>query len=230
MSIFKKVMTAIRGGVNEAGEAIVDANGVRIFEQEIRDAEGHIAKAKNDLTGVMANKMQAERESTRLAKEIAEHENYAGQALEKSDETLALQVAEKIADLEAQKAESDANVASFDKSVVRLKELVKKSERQIGEYKRQISMAKTTENVQKATSAISDNFSSSNSKLLNAKDSLERIKAKQQQFDDKLAAAEELEAEGSDASLKSQLAAAGIGEQSSNANSVLERLKAKQNK
>ena len=38
MSVFKKIMTALRGGAREAGEAIVDANGIRIFEQEIKDA------------------------------------------------------------------------------------------------------------------------------------------------------------------------------------------------
>ncbi|MFB1000861.1 MAG: PspA/IM30 family protein, partial [Colwellia sp.] len=117
---------------------------------------------------------------------------------------------------------------SFSGSANRLKELVKKSERQVGEYKRQLSMVKTTESVQKATSAITDNFSSSNSKLLNAKDSLERIKAKQQKFDDQMKAAEVLESENSDNSLAAQLKEAGIGGADNSANSVLDRLKAKQ--
>jgi len=89
-------------------------------------------------------------------------------------------------------------------------------------------MVKTTESVQKATSAITDNFSSSNSKLLNAKDSLERIKAKQQKFDDQMKAAEVLESENSDNSLAAQLKEAGIGGSDNSASSVLDRLKAKQ--
>jgi phage shock protein A len=64
--------------------------------------------------------------------------------------------------------------------------------------------------------------------LLSAKDSLERIKAKQQKFDDKMKAAEILESENSDSSLTAQLKAAGIGSQENSANSVLERIKAKQ--
>jgi len=228
MSIFKKIMTAIRGGASEAGEAIIDANATRIFEQEIRDAGNHLTKAKRDLTGVMAEQMSAKRDITRLEKEIHEHEGYAGQALEKGDETLALAVAEKIATLESELADQQQALESFTGNADRLKELVKKSERQINEHKRQLSMVKTTESVQKATSAITDNFSSSNSKLLSAKDSLERIKAKQQKFDDKMKAAEVLESENSDTSLAAQLKAAGIGEQNSNANSVLDRIKAKQ--
>ncbi|WP_019028433.1 PspA/IM30 family protein [Colwellia piezophila] len=227
MSIFKKIMTAIRGGASEAGEAIIDANATRIFEQEIRDAEHHLTKAKRDLTGVMAEQMAAKREIDRLTREITEHEGYAMQALEKGDETLAIAVAEKIANLESTLADQQHAHDSFSGSADRLKDLVKKSERQVAEHKRQLSMVKTTESVQKATSAITDNFSSSNSKLLSAKDSLERIKAKQQKFDDKMKAAELLDSEDSDTSLQAQLKAAGIGSQDNSANSVLERLKAK---
>ncbi|MEW6982387.1 PspA/IM30 family protein [Colwelliaceae bacterium 6471] len=228
MSIFKKIMTAIRGGATEVGESIVDSNATRIFEQEIRDAENHLTKAKRDLTGVMAQQMAASREVDRIKREVVEHEGYAVQALEKNDETLALAVAEKIASLESELATQQQALDSFEGNANRLKELVKKSERQVAEYKRQLSMVKTTESVQKATSAITDNFSSSNSKLLNAKDSLERIKAKQQQFDDKMKAAELLESEDSDSSLEAKLKEAGIGSQDASANSVLERLKAKQ--
>lgn len=228
MSIFKKIMTAIRGGASEVGEAIVDSNATRIFEQEIRDAENHLTKAKRDLTGVMAQQMASKREVDRIQREITEHEGYAVQALDKGDETLALAVAEKIAALESELTSQQQSLDSFENSANRLKELVKKSERQVNEFKRQLSMVKTTESVQKATSAITDNFSSSNSKLLSAKDSLERIKAKQVKFDDQMKAAELLESENSDNSLAAQLKEAGIGSTDTNANSVLERLKAKQ--
>ncbi|OUS31992.1 phage shock protein A [Thalassotalea sp. 42_200_T64] len=227
MSIFKKIMTAIRGGANEMGEGIVDANATRIFEQEIRDAENHLTKAKRDLTSVMAQQMSSSRDLDKVKRDIVEHESYVAQALEKNNETLALQVAEKIANMENELASQQQALDSFSTNADRLKDLVKKGERQVTEYKRQLSMVKTTNSVQKATSAITDNFSSSNSKLLNAKDSLERIKAKQQKFDDQLKAAELLEAEDSDSSLEAQLKAAGIGNQDNSANSVLERLKAK---
>lgn len=228
MSIFKKIMTAIRGGATEVGEAIVDSNATRIFEQEIRDAENHLTQAKRDLTGVMAQQMAASRDVDRVKREIVEHEGYAVQALDKGDETLALAVAEKIAALESELATQQQALESFEGNANRLKELVKKSERQVAEYKRQLSMVKTTESVQKATSAITDNFSSSNSKLLNAKDSLERIKAKQQKFDDRMKAAEVLESENSDNSLEAKLKEAGIGQADASASSVLDRLKAKQ--
>jgi len=227
MSIFKKIITAVRGGARETGEAIVDANATRIFEQEIRDSEKHVTIAKRDLTEVMAKQMQAARELAQLQASIKEHEGYAMQALNQGNEALAIEVAEKIAELEHSAEDQQQANESYLKSADRLKELIKKSERQLTDYKRQLSMVKTTQSVQKATSAITDNFVASNSKLLSAKDSLERIKQKQAMFDDKLKAAEQLESENSDTSLKSKLQGAGIGAQQSNAQSILARLKAK---
>lgn len=228
MSLFKKITTAIRGGAREAGEAIVDANSTRIFEQEIKDAEKHLAKAKQDLTGVMANKMSTGRELERVKKEIEKHEGYATQALNKGEEALALEVAEKIAHMEVELTEHQQAYDNFEQSIARLKNLIKKTERQLVDYQRRLTMVKTTESVHKATATITDNFSQSNSSLLNAKSSLERIQKRQQEFEDKLKAGEELEAEMSDKSLEDKLANAGIVETGNKANDVLARLRSKQ--
>ncbi len=228
MSILNKILTAVRGGAREVGESIVDANGTRIFEQEIRDSQEHLAKAKRDLTDVMAKQMQTKREVKRLGDSITEHEDYAGQALTKGDEGLALEIAEKIATMDAEKADQDSSLATFSSHVDRLKDLVKKTERQIKDHERQLAMVKTTESVQKATAAITDNFASSNSKILNAKDSLERIKKRQQNFDDKLKAAEQLQDELVDKSLNDKLKSAGIGKTENSAASILDRIKSKQ--
>ena len=225
MSILRKIMTAVRGGAREMGELVVDANGTRIFEQAIKDAETHLRKAKQDLTDIMAKQMQASRQVESLSKEIAEHEKYAGQALDKGDEALALEIAEKISSLEIDLAEQQQVHDTFTGHVSRLKDLVKKSDRQIKEYERQLSMVKTTESVQKASAAITDNFASSSSKILSAKDSLERIKKRQQNNFDRLEAAEQLENENTDKSLADKMKAAGIGETSASASSVLDRIK-----
>jgi len=229
MSLLKKIFTAIRGGAREVGEAIVDVNSVRILEQEIQDADEHLNKAKQDLTSVMAKEMQANREMERYKKDIEQYEGYAMQALEKGDETLAIEIAEKIAGLEAELSTHSETKTTFSSHATRLRELVKKTERQLGEYKRQLVMVKTTESVQKATSTITDNFTSSNSKLLSATESLERIKKKQQDFDDRMKAAETLEQETSGASLEEKMRNSGIGGQAHSASSVLSRLKSQKN-
>ena len=127
--VFNKLWTALRGGVREIGDAVVDANGVRIFEQEIEDARHNISDAKRSLTEVMANKMQAERKVKQYQSDIAENESFAVKALEKNDEALALEVAEKIAKLEVEKGEQDTIVSRLDKQVVSLKNNIKQAEK-----------------------------------------------------------------------------------------------------
>lgn len=227
MNILKKIMTAIRGGTREIGEAIVDSQGTRIFAQEIEDAKESLNQAKHDLTEVMAKEMQTGRKIETLQIDITKHETFVAEALEKNEEELALELAGKVATLEAEKAELDKAKLAYGEHVAKLKKLMETSERQLAEYERQLTMVKTTENVQKATAAITDNFSSANSTLLSAKESLERIRQKQEDFDDRYLAAEQLKNESAGTNLAEKMEKAGIGESNSNAKAVLERIKQK---
>lgn len=227
MNIFKKLMTAMRGGAREVGEAMVDAQGTRIFEQEIHDAKDRLAEAKNELTNVMAEETQAQRKLQLIKSDIRKHEGYVNEALDKGDESLALDLAGKIAELEKDLAEQSSVVKSYIAHVNKLKEMMHKAERQIKEYERQLTMVKTTESVQKASEAITDSFVSTNSDMLSAKESLERIKQKQEHHEDRLQAAEQLEQEEMDAVLSEKMEKAGVGQEGPDANSVLERIKSK---
>lgn len=227
MSILKKIVTAIRGGAREVGEAVVDANAIRILEQEIHDQQDAIAKAKDALTEVMADESKTGRQINAIKDRIAEHEGYASQALEKGDEALALEVAEKIAEYENELAEMQPVLDGYKASVASLKDQIRKAEKSIQEHKRELSVVKTTERVQKARVSVNSSLSSGVSKSSAARDSLNRIKERQQRLDDKISAAETLNAENTDADLKARLSAAGIGETKSKANDILERLKKK---
>lgn len=229
MNILKKIITALRGGTREIGEAIIDSQGTRIFAQEIEDAKESLAKAKHDLTEVMAKEMQTTRQMESLKANIAKNEGFVADALSKGEEDLALEIAEKVAGLEAELATLGEAKARYTAHVEKLKTLMESAEKQLTEYDRQLTMVKTTENVQKATATITENFIASNSTLLSAKESLERIRAKQADFDDRFLAAEQLESEASGAKLEDKMKAAGIGEETANAKAVLARIKARQN-
>ena len=225
-SVLNKIWTALRGGVREMGDAIVDSNGVRIFEQEIVDAKASIGQAKHNLTEVMARKMQAERKVSTLVEEIRSHETYASKALDQSDETLALEVAGKIATLENDKAEQDAIVARLTGQVEQLKAHIKKAEKLIADHERELSIVRTTESVQKATEQVVENVASNSSTLNSARESLERIKARQEMKQDQMEAGELLEKEMSGNDLDSKLESAGIKGESASAADILARIKA----
>ena len=227
MSILSKIFTAIKGGARGVGEAIVDANGVRIFEQEIADAQNALQSAKKNLTEVMAKEMQTKRKVAAIDDSLAEHEGFAGQALEKGDEALALEIAEKIAQFENEKVELEEVLATYSSSVAQLKAQVKEAEKTIKENQRQLSMVKTTESVQKATMAVNDTLATNSNSMSSAKASLERIKQRQADRADQLAAAKQLDNEENGGDLKAKMAAAGIGDTKSKGDDVLARLKAK---
>lgn len=229
MSVLRKIFTAIRGGAREVGESIVDSNSIRIFEQEIKDAESELEKGKRDLTAVMAQEMQASRKIESLQKELEKHESFASQALEKGNEELALEIAQKMAELQSELEIQQKAQASFASHIERLKAMIKKTTKALTDMQRQLTMVKTTESVQKATTAISNNYASGSSKLLSAKESLDRIKQKQQDLDDRMAAGEILSHELNGNDLDTKLKDAGIIKEDNKAKDILEKLKSKQN-
>ena len=227
MSLLKKIFTALRGGAREVGENIVDANGVRIFEQEMKDAENQLAKAKHDLTEVMAKEMQASRKVKSISEDISKHEGYATQALEKGDETLALEIAQKIADFQGELNIQQQAQASFSAHVDRLKAMIKKTGKGLADMQRQLVMVKTTESVQKATVSISNSYASGSSKLLSAKESLDRIQERQSHLEDRLKANEALNDEFNNTDLDAKMKEAGIIDGGSDAADILAKIKAK---
>ena len=124
MSIWAKVATAIRGGVNEAGEAIVDNQALRILDQEIRDADNELIKSKEALTSIIAKRKLADKKVESLKASMAEYEGYAIQALDKGDEDLATEIAEKIANIETELSGEEPLAASFADSEAQLRKAV----------------------------------------------------------------------------------------------------------
>ncbi|MES9831721.1 MAG: PspA/IM30 family protein [Candidatus Thiodiazotropha sp. DIVDIV] len=228
MEFLKKLITAIRGGSRELGEAVLDSQGIRIYEQEIEDAKAAIKQAEQDLTGVMAKEMQAGREVDRLQKEVTDFENKALSALDKGEESLAADVAERIATLEVELEAQQTAKNQFSAHVESVKDMIKQTHAKIREHEREISMVKTTDNVQKAAKSINQHIDGGTSKMVAAKESLERIKHRQQNESDRMVASETLDAEMSGESLEKKLKDAGIGKESERKQQILERLKSKQ--
>jgi phage shock protein A len=228
MSVIKKMVTLLRGSVREIGESVVDANATRIYEQEILDAKHNIEQARGDLTLVMAKEMQSAREIERLKGEVTRFETLAIEALNKAQEGLAEEVAAKVATIEQElEAQTQAH-ASYAIQVAKLKELIKTAEARVREHERQLAMAKTTESVYRATQSISDSIGSGGSKLVSARESLERIKQRHEDLADRMTAANQLENELGHSALEKKLAAAGIGDGSDRARKAMERIRARQ--
>lgn len=228
MNVWAKAITALRGGLNEAGEAVVDSQALRILDQEVRDASEELNESKSALAEIMARQKLSAEKVKQLEAKIAEHEGYALKALEKNDESLAGEVAQKIADFENQLANERDVGAGFAESATRLREAVSQAEHNIRHLKQQVDTVKAVDNVQRAQTAVAERFSGSNSKLRTAMDSLERIKEKHALEAAKMNAARELAGETSQTDLQRKLEDAGIAPKGTQASDILARLKEKQ--
>ena len=227
MNIINKLLTAIRGGAREIGEAVVDSQSMRVFEQEIEDSKASLEEAKEGLTEILAKKMATERKLGELKSQIEENEGYAMKALEKSDEALALQVAEKIAKLETTSDETASELDGYSRNVELLKAQIQEAEKIIAEHERELSMVKTRESVQQATKSVTQTVTANESSIGSARESLERIKQKQQSEQDKLEAGIELRKEMEGDDLDAKLKESGIKHEKHSAEEVLARLKSK---
>lgn len=227
MSIWAKVATAVRGGVSEAGEAIVDSQALRILDQEIRDADNALLKSKEALTGIIAKRKLAQKKVGSLKSSLEEYEGYAIQALDKGDENLAAEIAEKIAGMETELFGEDGVAKSFADSEAQLRRALTQTESNLKRLKQQVDTVKATETVQRAQAAVAARHSGADSSMSSAVDSLERLKIRQAERAAQFEAAKELAESTEEVSLKDKLKAAGIVDGGAKGGDVLARLKAK---
>ncbi len=228
MNVWSKLLTAVRGGVHEAGEAVVDSQALRILDQEIRDADQELHRSREALAGIMAKQKLAAEQVAKLQAKVAEYEQYALKALDAGNEALAREVAEKIANLEVSLNSEREQADAFAASVAQLRKAVSQAESNIKRLKQQADTIKATESVHKAQLAVSQRYGGSQAKMHTALESLERIKRKQAERGARMEAAAELAAEADvDQALDQKLREAGIVAESGSADSVLARLKGK---
>ncbi len=229
MGVLKDLMQAVRGGANEVGEAIVDANAIRILEQEIRDAESAIASAKQSLTRMKSSEIGLKRDLSTLGADIADYEQKAIAALNAGEEALATEVAERIAELEGERDDKAGEQAALNEEVNKIHAMIKARERTIQKNKRELDKVRTVQELQRATESVSRNFAATGSKGHRVSQALDRVKAKQQNWQDRMEAGEWMESQEGVDDIDAKLKAKGIGASGASAGSdVLARLKARQ--
>lgn len=226
MSIWSKLFTLGRAGAHEAGEQVIDANALRILDQEIRDADMAQGKARDDLAGLVARRRMLEQETQSFRDQIGKYESSARAAMAKGDQDLARQVAQRIADLEQQTAVKAPQIEDMRTAEQKIHSAVAGTDRRIETLRREVEVVKVNESVQKAQSAVAARGAGAGASLGSAADSLARIKERQMIRGERIKAAGELEDMRTGADLDEKLRIAGILPGQSSADDVLARLSA----
>lgn len=128
MNIWSTWCSALRGGMSDASETLADSQALRILDQEVRDVDQALRSAKESLAQVMARQAVLAERVQASAVGIAEHEARAIKALHAGNQTLALQVAERIAQLEAERQTEQAQAQGFTAHIEQLRKVVNQLE------------------------------------------------------------------------------------------------------
>jgi phage shock protein A len=224
MSVWNKLITAVRGGINETAEAVADSQALRILDQEIRDAKEDLRRSDHSLTTIMAKRKLAEQKVTSLQSSISEYEAHAITANEKGDQQLALDCAQKVVELRTQMETEQQYVDQFTQSEKTLRQNISQAKSNLRRMEQQVDVVKATESVQKAQTAVSSRHLGANAKMKTAAESLSRIQDRQKQRQAELEAASELAADESGNELDKRLQQAGIMHGGTTADDELARI------
>jgi phage shock protein A len=224
MSIWNKLFTLGRAGAHEATAAVVDANALRILDQEIRDADAAQGKARDDMATLVARRRILEKEVAGFRDQVVKYEASARAAVQKGDMDLARQVAQRIADLEQDIALKEPQIGDMRAAEDQLHQAVTATDRRIETLRREVEVVKVNESVQKAQAAVSARGAGAGASLGSAADSLARIKERQMIRGERIKAAGELEDRRTGADLDEKLRLAGILPGQSSADDILARL------
>lgn len=223
MSVWRKLVTAVKGGVTEAAEAVADSQAIRILEQEIRDAKEELRRSDHARTQILAKCKLAQQKVDSLQSSISQYEEHARKAVD-TDRQLALDCAQKVADLKAEMNTEQQYLDQFKQSEKQLAENISQAKNNLRRLEQQVDMVKATESVQKAQVAVSSRHMGANSKMKTATESLQRIQDKQNMRNAELQAAQELAADESTDDLEKRLANAGIKGGETSADDELSRI------
>lgn len=223
MSVWKKLITAVKGGANEAAQAVADGQAIRILEQEIREAKDELRKSDHARTQILAKCKLSQQKVESFNASITEYENHARKAAD-NDRQLALDCAQKVAELKEERSQEQAYLDQFHQSEKQLAQNIQQAKANLRRLEQQVDMVKATESVQKAQVAVSSRHMGANSKMKTATESLSRIQEKQKMRSAELQAAEELASEDSNTDLEKRLAEAGIKGGKTSADDELSRI------
>jgi phage shock protein A len=223
MSVWRKLVTAVKGGATEAAQSVADSQAIRILEQEIRDAKDELRKSDHARTQILAKCKLAQQKVDSLQASVDQYEEHARKAID-TDRQLALDCAQKVGDLRAEQDGEQKYLDQFKQSEKQLAVNIKQAKSNLKRLEQQVDMVKATESVQKAQVAVSSRHLGANSKMKTATESLSRIQDKQNLRNAELQAAEELATEESSDDLSKRLASAGIAGGNASADDELSRI------
>ena len=141
MSVMRKLNTLFRANARGAAEVILDANAIRIYEQEIIDAEELLTRRRDAMATMIANRNELERELEIVKATIVRREEQLQRvpAAERDDALLEL-AAEEIAAAENQQQQLEIQLAELTLRIRELEAILRQLISEIKQHRRDLKL------------------------------------------------------------------------------------------
>jgi len=228
MNIFTKVVGLVRKSVSELTDAVTDIDGqhkttaTEQLTDQVQSARASLSQSQQTLTKLEAHQRGLELNLATNKEQIATLEKEAIAALNAKDEHYALAVAENISRLTKDQHKEALTLRLASEATEREQYRVDNAKRVFEELEREAAMIQVTQTVQETTAQLRDQLDTGKGSLTSARETLDRIKAKQQTNDDLQAAEDEIEQHQD---INQQMQDAGIEEDPLSPESIIEKLK-----
>lgn len=141
MNIFNKLNTLLRANVRESVEQLTDSNAIRIYRQEIVEAEMLLAQRRDALAVTIATRKELEQEADALKKRIGKREQQVSRLPETDlSEDLLKLAAMEIATSETQLAASQRRHFEVCEQIQREESALRKLLGEIRQHRRDIKL------------------------------------------------------------------------------------------
>lgn len=227
MTMLRKLASLFTATLQQPLHDMLDHNAITIFEQEIRQAEEALPTARYHLASVMAERKKLEREIGQLQESLQRRLLQTQAALDKSEEALALELANQIAEDEVLLENLSRQATALQAQEVTLTQRMRKAVQSVQHYRRELALAKSNRHAHNALGALGTCSSDLSTRLSDMESSLQKIRQQQAHSDDLNNALDQIQAEMSGETLQKRLQAAGISSGRHDGLAVLARLKKK---
>ncbi len=151
MSVFDKLNTLFRASVRESVAQVTDANAVRIYRQEIVEAEELLAQRRDALAATIATRRELEQDIEQLQKRIGKREEQVRNVPEaQRSESLLELAAREIASFESELASHKQRHIDICELISREEIALRKLLAEIREHRREIKLLESQVNRQRA--------------------------------------------------------------------------------
>lgn len=227
---WNKLKTLMRGQARVSMEQIVNANDMLLLDQQLYETEQALRDARRQLARLMAEEKINQRRSGDLSASIRHYENGARQALEADNDELALDIGQRLAELEQQQTRLAQQGVTLEQQKTEFQSFIKQAADKLKSLRQEQSLARTQEALFGESRQRENEHRGLAQRLCDSQETLQQIQQRQEEcrllWQSEVQMGADMTTACAD-SLDQRMAEAGIGDhQSQRAREIIESLKA----